>query len=138
MARRTENGVPVKKVTDGLTKTILYGERRHEDKRFDELYKGPPAYPIIGWSGWAWTKTDNSLGDYTGHAVRQINQQLLPTDSGNELRDQRLCMWGSFHTGGANFCLADGAVTFFNDEMALNVLQALSTYNKAEVVEVPN
>lgn len=129
-----DRGITIKEVRDGLSKTLLFGERKHEDKRFDELY---PTFPIIGWSGWAWTKVCNSVGDYVGHAAVPINYQIPASASGNNLIDDRVCAWGSFHAGGSNFCMADGSVTFMGDEVPLTTLQRLSTYRKGENVNVP-
>ncbi len=126
-------GVAVRKVTDGMSKTLMFGERNHEDPEFDRIY---PTYPLAGWCGWAWTAVVNSVGDNLGHSAVPINYMIPPGKGTNDLRDKRLCAWGSFHPGGANFCKADGSVSFYADAMELNVLQALSTIRGEETIDL--
>ena len=45
----------------------------------------------------------------------------------------RICAWGSSHSGGANFCYADGSVSFLPDSTDLTVLQALATIRGEEI-----
>ena len=124
-------GIRPRQVTDGLSKTLLFGERNHEDETFDRLY---PKYPLATWSGWAWTMVENSVGDFLGHSAVPINYQIPTSSTGknNEVND-RLSAWGSYHPGGVNFCLADGSVQFVLDNMDLSVLKAISTIKGNEV-----
>jgi prepilin-type processing-associated H-X9-DG protein len=124
-------GVAIKQITDGLSKTLMFGERNHEDPEFDRLY---PTYPLAGWCGWAWTAVINSVGDNIGHSAVPINYTIPPGSSGTAVVNDRLSAWGSHHSGGANFCLADGSVSFFADSMELAVLQALSTIRGGEAL----
>jgi prepilin-type processing-associated H-X9-DG protein len=66
----------------------------------------PPPPPPVDWSGW------------------------LP------FYEARLSAYGSFHSGGANFALADGSVHFLRQTISLSTLQALSTRNGHEVVNL--
>jgi prepilin-type N-terminal cleavage/methylation domain-containing protein/prepilin-type processing-associated H-X9-DG protein len=43
----------------------------------------------------------------------------------------------SLHSGGANFCLADGSVRFINNDIDLGVYRALATRAGGELVDVP-
>ena len=49
-------------------------------------------------------------------------------------QDARLGAYGSFHSGGANFCLADGSVRFLRDSTDWVILQSLTTRAGGEVV----
>ena len=40
--------------------------------------------------------------------------------------------FGSYHSGGAHFCFADGHVSFVNETIAMPTYQALSTINGGE------
>jgi prepilin-type N-terminal cleavage/methylation domain-containing protein/prepilin-type processing-associated H-X9-DG protein len=141
-----ESKIRMEAIPDGTSNTLLYGERKHFDPEFDRIYDSPTPFPIAGWSGWAWTSSENSVGDILGHAAVPINYMVPPTapkrsENGsvaNLYIYDRVCAWGSFHTAGANFCYADGSVHFLSDSIDLGVLQALSTRNGGEVVATPN
>jgi prepilin-type processing-associated H-X9-DG protein len=130
-----------RRVTDGLSKTLMYGERAHYDPVFDSVYT---AYPIATWSGWAWTFPCNAVGDMLGHTVVGINY-MMPAGSAsasnvNSLINYRVAAYGSFHAApGANFCFADGSVQFLENNTDLTgVLQPLSTINGNEIFELPS
>ncbi len=132
-------------VTDGTSNTFLFGERSHRDPEFDRIYDSPTPFPISGWSGWAWTSSVNSVGDILGHAAVPINYQVpttAPKRSANSAAanlfiNDRVCAWGSFHSGGANFGMGDGSVRFLTDGTELAVLQALATRDGGEVASAP-
>jgi prepilin-type N-terminal cleavage/methylation domain-containing protein/prepilin-type processing-associated H-X9-DG protein len=127
-------GVSPRTVTDGMSKTLLYGERNHQDAQFDSLY---PSFPLATWSGWAWTYPCNAVGDNLGHTAVPINYNIPIGVANTTLAiNNRLAAWGSFHSGGANFCFADGSVLFLADTTDLvGVLQPLSTIRGGEVID---
>src|SRR3712207_7748338 len=53
----------------------------------------------------------------------------FPVNSANPTDDQhdRIGAYGSYHSGGANFCFADCSVTFLRDDLELSVLDRKST-----------
>ncbi len=134
-------GISPRIVTDGLSKTLMYGERAHYDPVFDQIYT---TEPIANWSGWAWTFPCNSVGDNLGHTAAPINYMLPATALTSSATAQtayinnRLASWGSFHPNGANFSFADGSVQFLIDETDLvGVLQPLSTIKGGEIFDMP-
>ncbi len=129
-----DTGVAIKKITDGTSHTLMFGERNREDPTWNNIY---PAFPIDEWCGWAWTDNKNACGDLLGHSIQPINWKIPPSSTSmNDVYD-RMSNWGSYHSGGANFCFADCSVTFLRDDLDLTVLQALSTINGSEIVAAP-
>jgi prepilin-type N-terminal cleavage/methylation domain-containing protein/prepilin-type processing-associated H-X9-DG protein len=124
--------VRIADIHDGTSNTFLFGERFHYD----------PAYTDIATlGGWAWA---NFLApqDYLLSTAVPLNFKLPPgTQTGppNYPEDDRVCAFGSGHTGGANFAFADGSVHFVSNQTGGNLVfyQALSTREGQEVVELP-
>jgi prepilin-type N-terminal cleavage/methylation domain-containing protein/prepilin-type processing-associated H-X9-DG protein len=122
--------VAIADVGDGTSNTFLFGERYHRDPNY-------PAIETLG--GWAWA---NYLApqDYFGSTPVPINYSV-PAGQGNNFTytDPRVCAFGSGHTGGANFGMADGSVRFLSAtaNSQLSNYQALSTRNGGEVASVP-
>jgi prepilin-type processing-associated H-X9-DG protein len=88
------------------------------------------------WCGWAWNNQRNAVGDVLGHTAVPINWKF-PTGGGDNEQNDRIGAFGSYHSGGANFCFADCSVTFLKDDIELTVLQALSTIRGGETVAAP-
>jgi prepilin-type N-terminal cleavage/methylation domain-containing protein/prepilin-type processing-associated H-X9-DG protein len=127
-------------ITDGSAKTLLVGERSHDDPEFDRLTAehDPSMGPLSGWGAWASAFGEFSLADVTLSAAVPINYRVPPESgpSNWSWEDDRLCAFGSEHPGGANFVLADGSARFIADSITFELLQALSTRAGDEVVEV--
>jgi prepilin-type processing-associated H-X9-DG protein/prepilin-type N-terminal cleavage/methylation domain-containing protein len=135
IVERGDNGTGVRQVTDGLSKTLMFGERNHFEP--EGTVGRITGYPLEDWCGWAWTRVVNSVGDNLGHSSVPINYVLPPDTKQTLAAVDRICNWGSRHSGGANFCLADGSVSFYADTMDLPVLQALSTIQGGETATAP-
>jgi prepilin-type N-terminal cleavage/methylation domain-containing protein/prepilin-type processing-associated H-X9-DG protein len=125
--------VRISQILDGTSNTFMFGERKRYDPTYDLIY-GPS---FDNRSGWAWT--NSLLGfDYV-FGARQVINWMMPVgitkDPGFVFEDIRFSVYGSFHTGGANFCYADGSVKFVSDSAPLNWLQAMSTRNGGEIVD---
>lgn len=95
--------------TDGLSVTALMGER------------GIPGELNIGWS------LCGSMED----AFLDMKIGLAPGDDGGDHNEH---FW-SWHTGGAHFLIADGAVRFLNDSTDHSILVGLSTRDGGEILE---
>ena len=78
-----DTGILLSQITDGLSNTLMFGERKHEDAMFDKLYGTGSGYPLAGWCGWGWTADINSVGDTIGHSAVPINY-MIPTTSTNQ------------------------------------------------------
>jgi prepilin-type N-terminal cleavage/methylation domain-containing protein/prepilin-type processing-associated H-X9-DG protein len=126
--------VRISGVTDGTSNTFMFGERKRNDLTYDLIYGGSFGQR----SGWAWA--NNLPGfDYLFGAAAQINWVMptsLTSDPGFVYEDIRFSCYGSQHTGGANFCFADGSVRFLAESTPLVTLQQLSTRSGGEVVDM--
>jgi prepilin-type N-terminal cleavage/methylation domain-containing protein/prepilin-type processing-associated H-X9-DG protein len=125
------NPLPIARITDGSSNTLLVGER--------------PFSPDQFWGWWAQNNnTDNVHGskqNITG-PVFGTNAGVAcpagpyffgntPTDFGNSCSFNH--MW-SGHPGGGNFVLADGSVRFFQYSAGPVIVVAMSTYCGNETV----
>jgi prepilin-type N-terminal cleavage/methylation domain-containing protein/prepilin-type processing-associated H-X9-DG protein len=117
-------------ILDGTSNTLLAGERSHRDPNYANI-------STLG--GWAWANYGGPQ-DYIFGARVPINY-MVPPGGGNNFAftDLRVSAFGSGHTGGANFALADGSVRFLTltSNSDLPTLQALSTRRGGEVVSLP-
>ena len=128
----------ISEIRDGTSNTLFFGERDHLDQAFDELmHFGSFAYsryPIAKWGAWGWTGGGNGTTHVLGSSRVPINYKTSPTASPSYAEvNLRMSAFGSGHTGGANFCLADGSVQYLASETDLLILQAVSTRNGGEI-----
>lgn len=134
-------GVSLKSVTDGTSKTLLFGEKYNEDPVFDSM---PATYRhqalIHEFSFWGWTggfrgtaHVTRSSGDYLQVINRQCPESCRNA-SDYRCQDERMMTWGSGHPGGANFVLADGSSRFITESITPAMLVALSTRAGGETV----
>jgi prepilin-type N-terminal cleavage/methylation domain-containing protein/prepilin-type processing-associated H-X9-DG protein len=134
--------VHITDIKDGTSNTFLFGERNRIDLTYGKLsntLNNGQLVELQNRTGWAWA---NELGgfDYLFGATRTkpINWVIpLETvkDRGFILQDDRLMVYGSQHSGGANFCFADGSVRFVSDRTPVKTVQALSTRAGQEAID---
>jgi prepilin-type processing-associated H-X9-DG protein len=134
--------VRMAQVTDGASHTLLFGERSHEDPKYDEMPTVVDASmgPLAAWGAWCSASHEfGSQADVLLGSIVPINYRVLPESGVDpwDMIDGRLSAFGSGHPGGANFALADGSARFVADSLALETLQALSTRAGEEVTESP-
>jgi prepilin-type N-terminal cleavage/methylation domain-containing protein/prepilin-type processing-associated H-X9-DG protein len=152
----TGGPVRIGDVTDGVSNTILFGERSHVDPNQDSFaanFAVPSGAMVainpMGETGW-WASSGGRLaaGDVTLSAYAPINYRVPasyanrasmnpPVKTVNDYayyNDRRVCAFGSNHTGGANFAMADGSVRFISDSIPLATLQLLCVRNDGQPV----
>jgi prepilin-type N-terminal cleavage/methylation domain-containing protein/prepilin-type processing-associated H-X9-DG protein len=135
-----------KDVADGLSRTLLFGERSHVDVNYKSFNDAGWGEPLEQWGWWGASTGRKVIGHVTMSAHAPINYRLPfafagragqnpPADTfvafGSYV-DLRMCAYGSEHSGGANFCFADGSTRFLDSDTDIAVLGALSTRAAAE------
>jgi prepilin-type processing-associated H-X9-DG protein len=150
--------VPLKKVTDGTSKTLMVGERWYEQRAWliGAYWTGqvdPPPTSLSGVSdapkgpqpGCAFFSSKN-LTDKApiNHNLRiQCYQQHVnASDRPNDLPASCVSPglgvndlpFACFHTGGVNFAYGDGSVKFIPDSIDITTYLALGSRNGAETV----
>ena len=129
-------------VRDGLTNTLMFGEKFHSDPNFDRIVRGgsDPAqyarYPLAKHSAWGWSGGANGTSSVLCSSEESLNYQTAPTaTAGYGEVNARMSAFGSGHAGGANFAIGDGSVQFLSETIDLLTFQALTTRKGGEVIE---
>jgi|SRR5579875_908790 len=124
-------------VTDGLSNTLLFGERYHRDSNFDALYNagsGGASDQIAGYGWWGSFGT-GAVTDVTESAFAPLNYLVPPSPSNPTLAvNLRINAWGSGHVNGANFARADGSVGFIANSIPQSVLLLLAQRADGQVI----
>jgi prepilin-type N-terminal cleavage/methylation domain-containing protein/prepilin-type processing-associated H-X9-DG protein len=139
--------VKLRDITDGLSNTIMFGERAHFDANFQTFTQAgwTSGSSLTGWSRWYPAGGDNGLGNIMGGAFAPINFRTPwaygePGAPGSRnawyvFMDQRLSSYGSMHTTGANFAFCDGSVHYIGNDTPQALLAAYSIRNDGVVVQ---
>jgi prepilin-type N-terminal cleavage/methylation domain-containing protein/prepilin-type processing-associated H-X9-DG protein len=132
--------IRMKDVTDGLSKTVLAGERHSLDPNFKlvSTASGRQTCPTLdACRGWAWTNYNAAI-DLFGSAYRPVNFMVpLPTSAEIVSRD-KINAFGSGHRGGANFVFGDGAVRFLGlEESDTTLLEQICVRNDGGSAVIP-
>ncbi|TWT78371.1 hypothetical protein Pla123a_11620 [Posidoniimonas polymericola] len=107
-----------KHITDGLSKTVVLGEKRLHTDRYEV---GAP-YDDIGWTdGW-----DFDTVRYTGYKPGPDVPEPIENPTPVDLRGYGY-HFGSAHTGAFNACFADGHVQPLNYDIDIVVFNALGS-----------
>ena len=127
--------VSVLQVVDGSSNTLLFGERHHFDPAFDAR-DNSGGEDIQAWGCWAYgAEGDVLLGTTAGINFRlQMSYVSLTPAEQDILYKKRINAFGSAHSGGANFTLADGSVRFIRDNVNQITFAALGTRATGEVL----
>jgi prepilin-type N-terminal cleavage/methylation domain-containing protein/prepilin-type processing-associated H-X9-DG protein len=133
--------VQPREVTDGLSKTLLFGERSHVDPNYATFNAADWGEQLSEWGWWGACTSRKMIGHVTMSSIAPINYQLQfsyegrsgqtpPADSFGAFQhyvELRMCAFGSNHPDGANFVFADGSLQFLSSETDLNAFRAMST-----------
>ena len=117
--------VQLKKVTDGLSKTLAVLEFVHADD--SGQYSEPPGN-VRPWIG-------VSNGQKALYATKVA--KLVPNQRINRTADNQPFNWlpfGSFHTNGVQAAFGDASVRYLSENIAITVFQGLATASGGEVV----
>jgi prepilin-type N-terminal cleavage/methylation domain-containing protein/prepilin-type processing-associated H-X9-DG protein len=143
----TGKPVRIADVLDGTSNTALFGERSHHDLNNDAAagVVVPPSGQFVnrmGSVGW-WANSGGRLaaGDVTMSAFAPINYRVPanpPTDYAGffPLYELRVNAFGSQHSGGANFALADGSIRFVRDTIDAANLRRFCVRYDGEVLQL--
>src|SRR4051794_18766421 len=88
--------VSLKDVTDGSSKTLLFGERSHDDPQYElqrpVVWKDAP--PMAGWGRWAFVANQGASGNISLSTPQQINYEV-PLGGDLATLEDRACVFGS-------------------------------------------
>jgi len=152
-------GQPIRmsEVTDGLSNTILLGERSHTDPVHELLAAqagggsggggggggssgGASINSLVTVGFWAPSGGRLAAGDVTLSAAAPLNYRIPPGTSAGAfqqtLYNQRLCAFGSNHGTGANFALGDGSTKFLSQALSQLDLTRLCVRNDGVAANV--
>lgn len=149
--QRHQTPVRPRDITDGLSHTLMFGERSHRDENYSSFNQAGWGEPLAEWGWWGASASRKMIGHVTMSAHAPINYRLPfsfadrggqdpPANSFSQFQtyvDRRMCAYGSGHPGGVNFAFADGSVRFTADHLSMELLRDLSTRAVSELGEAP-
>jgi prepilin-type N-terminal cleavage/methylation domain-containing protein len=130
--------IRAKDVTDGLSKTILIGERYSKDDKFVDIGE-LSCKTLHDCRGWAWTNSRSGCDLFGGSAV-PVNF-TIPVAGNLQATRLRLNAFGSDHGGGALFAMGDASVVFLalegSDAATLALFGNLTNPRDGNAVSLP-
>jgi prepilin-type N-terminal cleavage/methylation domain-containing protein len=136
------------KVTDGLSKTLLLGERWYQLRSWTvgAYWSGgfptptPPTEPRAQSYNNStksidarYTPNTELMGETCYHLHKPHQRPQQCAGAGGRMTYNAL-QWGSFHRGGAHFAYGDGSVEFIGDDISPQVWVAKASRNGDEVI----
>ena len=130
-------------ITDGLSKTVMYAETAGRPS----LYRrgkliGPFPDKRVNGGGWCRPASDISIDGSSGDGATEVGTCAVNCTNGAEMGGSFPHPYYvsvgtgepySFHPGGANFCMGDGAVRWINDSIDIRDFARLITRNGGEI-----
>jgi prepilin-type processing-associated H-X9-DG protein len=146
--------VSTKDVVDGTSNTLLAGERWYSLRAWTVggywtqgegvgFNKTPPKGPNPGQNGFGYKNVDRrypinaslaSVGYYYLHNTQKEQRPIQDAPTDKLTMGTNDLLFGSFHSGGANFVYADGSVHFLGDDLDGVVYEALASKNGGETI----
>ncbi|TWU17659.1 hypothetical protein Pla52o_48740 [Novipirellula galeiformis] len=124
------------KLTDGLSNTILLGERTGGPVVYSGRRQDPVATTnLMGTEGGGWGDILNGEHWLQGSLQGGLSWPPQGGPCAINCTNARGYGYYSFHPGGCHFVLADGSVRFFTDTVAPKILAAYITRQGGEVIE---
>jgi prepilin-type N-terminal cleavage/methylation domain-containing protein len=122
LGRDSINGLKLKDIPDGLSKTIFLGERCGGDTltAFSAAPSGKGSFAAV-WAGNGRPGSGTSVkgaGRCYGRMITLPINDFFSTNNGKA--------YGSFHRGGANFLLGDASVMFISENCDFAILQKMA------------
>jgi prepilin-type N-terminal cleavage/methylation domain-containing protein len=122
-------------IRDGLSNTIMIGESRtdvdfmEDGNAMDHWYIGSPQIDAAVCA----TGAGGEVSEFLGSTAVPINNILDAASCGHA----KEVSFGSYHTGGAFFAIADGSVHYLSDNIDLALYKALGSRAGGEVANLP-
>lgn len=140
LADNHQNLSAVSKVPDGTSRTLMIGEKFHEDAVFDTWTDFNSGFKMHQVSTWAWAGGLKGAAALFCSSAVPMNKRVSywSATAGLLAQDSRYNSWGSGHPGGVNFVFCDGSARFVNDNISQTTLSQLSTREGGEVASGSN
>jgi prepilin-type N-terminal cleavage/methylation domain-containing protein/prepilin-type processing-associated H-X9-DG protein len=123
----------ISQITDGTSNTIMIGETatdplsRHDEQALDTWAFAAPQTGT--WLCIPGVTGGTEFSEGLGSCISRINARNAVGIPGVMIE----LSFGSYHSGGANFAMADGSVRFINDSIDMNVYQAMGSIGLGEI-----
>jgi prepilin-type N-terminal cleavage/methylation domain-containing protein len=124
----------VKQILDGTSKTLLIGEKFHEDPLFDNWSSENSGLKMHQVSAWGWSGGMKGSAQIFGSSAVPLNYSVTSFSPNIALQDRRFNAWGSGHPGGVCFVMCDNSAKYVSDSMSQITLSRLSTREGDEVI----
>ncbi len=147
-----------KDIVDGTSNTLLAGERWYSLRGWAVggywtagISSGggpfggqaPPTGPMDGQYGFGYKNIDrrypiNASLESVGFFVQHDNakERVFASPTAPKTMAVNNLLFGSFHSGGANFVKADGSVHFLSDDLDVLIYEAMASKNGGETVNM--
>lgn len=117
-------------ISDGLTSTLLMSETLKAKSDFDDDWRGDILNDDGNFRFHTLTTPNTTAPDISGR-FQKTGDPMMPAVDGDVTA--QVAAARSRHPGGVNAALCDGSIRFFNDDVSLELWQALGTMNGGEV-----